>query len=102
MTHDEAIEIQRALFKRALEVVKRKRIDYSGPRDALGNFRWSEMLGVPAWKGAMVRMLDKVARLRWVTESGKAEVSDETLEDTVVDLINYAVLTYLLIRDGRP
>jgi hypothetical protein len=39
-----------------------------------------------------VRMTDKMSRLAQFTKNGELKVKDESLEDTLVDLINYAVL----------
>lgn len=39
-----------------------KRHDY-GNEDELANFKLSELAGIPAWKGCVVRMGDKFSRI---------------------------------------
>lgn len=49
----------------------------------------------------LTRILDKVNRLVSLTQPGKeAQVKDEAIEDTILDLANYAVL-YKMTRESR-
>lgn len=49
----------------------------------------------------LTRILDKVNRLVSLTQPGKeAQVKDEAIEDTILDLANYAVL-YKMTREAR-
>lgn len=75
--------------------------DYSDTDDRLANFRLSEMMGLPAWKGILIRMSDKMARLLQFSKKGLLEVKDESLEDTLLDLANYAVLCLAAYQDNR-
>lgn len=47
---------------------------------------------------AVVRLEDKMNRIASLVKSGKAEVKTETIEDTLVDLANYAVMTVIEMR----
>jgi len=76
-----------------------------GGTNPLGNFMESERFGVPAWKGCLVRITDKVSRIYNLT----AKIDDpnyadavkmETLEDTLIDLANYSLLCLILFK-GR-
>lgn len=50
--------------------------------------------------GLVVRMHDKIGRLRNLIESSKANnVKDETVYDTLVDLVGYCTVAYLWIND---
>lgn len=88
-------------FYELLEEVKRiyvaKNMDYS-PEEPLGNFRESaKWVGVEAWRGVLVRMADKWARLTNLCKrSGRHSVSDETVVDTALDLAVYAILFVIL------
>jgi len=75
----------------------RKDADYAGG-DSLGNFRLAERFGVPAWKGAAIRMSDKFSRFVSLVNKGKAQVSDESMEDTLKDLAIYAMIVIALRR----
>lgn len=84
-----------------LEIMKKKNHDYTqGSGDPFKNFRASEVLGVPDFLGILVRMQDKMQRIRTFGERGKLEVDGEGLLDAVVDIRNYAVLVYALMTEG--
>jgi len=77
-----------------------KNHDYAGDGDPLRNFRQCERWGLPAWKGALVRLQDKVSRLEAFARQGELAVADETVADTLVDLANYALLTRILFEEA--
>ena len=90
------------LFKMA-EIHEIKNKGY-GIGDPLGNFKLCEQIGIPAWKGCLVRMGDKWARLNnLVIKVDNPEFQDvvgmESLEDTLIDLANYALLCLILLRE---
>lgn len=78
--------------------------DYSNPDDILSNLRTCEQIGVPAWKGALVRLLDKVERIKNLARKEDASenpaVSDESFEDSLMDLGSYSLLVRIL-REQR-
>ena len=95
-TPDQALKIQEELFTKALEIVKKKRVDYSGTEDAFGNFRKSEFWGIEPWRGAAIRLMDKLSRFNQLASTGDQQVLDESIEDTIIDAINYCVIMYSL------
>ena len=61
--------------------------------DPFANFRRAEALGVCSTEQAfLVRMTDKMSRLASFSSRGELSVEDETVYDTLEDLINYSVL----------
>ena len=77
-----------------------KNLDY-GDGDPLGNFKFSEeVTGVPAWKGALVRLTDKWGRIKSLMKK-KAHVQDETFEDTLLDNAVYSLLVLALREEGK-
>lgn len=42
-----------------------------------------------------IRLEDKLNRLKALVKSGSAQVTDESLRDTLLDLANYAIMTVL-------
>ena len=46
----------------------------------------------------LVRLEDKLNRARTLNEKGSAKVTDEKLEDTLMDLANYAMLAVIELR----
>lgn len=103
MTAEEALRYQKELFDDCIEIVQRKRVDYSGGDDPFRNFRSSEVLtGVPTWQGVLVRLGDKFSRLRSILERGGAiMVKDETLRDTICDTVNYICILGCLIEEMK-
>jgi hypothetical protein len=79
---------------------KRKSRDYGCPTggDPLANIRnGAKFVGIAAWKGAMVRLSDKVTRLASYNATGRLE--NESLEDNLFDLASYSLLALLLHRE---
>jgi len=74
----------------AIELLIKKHNDY-GPKNI------SDAPGGPL-NGLAVRLHDKVARLNNLTSHNK-KPSNETLEDTFVDILNYAVIGLLVLKD---
>jgi len=86
-------KLHEAVTREAAKLMRAKRSDYAHEDDPLANFRGSRLVGVDPWRGALVRLLDKVGRAaRLVEKGGQGAVVDEGLADTVVDMVNYAVL----------
>lgn len=88
---EEIVESQ----KQGLEIIRAKNMDYSTNDDPFKNFRmWGKL-------GFAVRMSDKVSRIQQLITKGKAEVLDESLEDTLLDLSNYAHLMLAYLKDEK-
>jgi hypothetical protein len=84
------------------EMHRRKSYDYGCPSgtDPLANIRnGAKFVGIPSWKGAMVRLSDKVTRLASYNATGRLE--NESLEDNLFDLASYSLLALLLHREER-
>jgi hypothetical protein len=84
------------------EMHRRKSRDYGCPSgdDPLANIRnGAKFVGIPSWKGAMVRLSDKVTRLASYNATGRLE--NESLEDNLFDLASYSLLALLLHREER-
>lgn len=74
--------------------------DYGCPSgtDPLANIRnGAKFVGIPAFKAAMVRLSDKVTRLATYNATGRLEF--EGVEDTLMDLASYAMLSLVLLRE---
>lgn len=75
-----------------LKTVEKKNGDYAQGDDPFQNFRMVEDAGLTSVEqGIAVRMSDKLQRVfNLLPESASADVDDESLEDTLSDLRNYA------------
>ena len=93
------------LCDRLKEMHRLKSTDYGCPSgtDPLANIRnGAKFVGIPAWRAAMVRLSDKVTRLATFNATGS--LSFEGVEDNLIDLASYALLSLLLYREdiGKP
>jgi hypothetical protein len=103
MTRDDLFKIHEQMSKVSLEIMKKKNADYAGGgTDPFANFRRAEALGICSTEQAfLVRMTDKMSRLSTFANKGKLDVEDETVYDTLLDLINYSVLLAAYIKDKK-
>lgn len=86
-------------FIKCHEIARKKNSDYGGGSDPYNNFRNTKIVGVSVQDGIMVRLTDKFSRIATLLKK-KAEVSDESIEDTINDAINYfAILKSTLKRN---
>ncbi len=89
------------IVKEMVELHDRKNHDYAGS-EYLSNFLMCERhMGVPAWKGCVIRLTDKMSRLMNVARADEIAVSDETVTDTLTDLAVYAIITRILYEDFK-
>lgn len=87
------IKIHEGLCEHAQALMRKKQADYtSGDDQPFRNFQLGPLLGVGnVQQGIFIRFLDKVSRLSTYMTRGKFQVN-ESLQDTIVDAINYLVL----------
>lgn len=103
LTRQGLIDSMERTYQMGVEIVKRKNSDYATTSDALSNFKVIEHLGVVEYKRAMlVRMADKFARISNLMKDDKLpQVLDEKLEDTLLDLINYAAILKAALEEEQ-
>ncbi len=76
----------------------RKTLDYGVDEDALSNIRESaDVVNMPAWAGAILRISDKMHRLKAYFRRGKCEF--DGIEDTLKDIASYAAIALVLHRE---
>lgn len=89
------------LLDRMADIHSQKNYDYSDSTDPFHNFRAAEALGIPAWKGALVRLGDKFMRVTGFARRGELKVKDESVEDTLLDLAIYSLITLILYQESK-
>ena len=87
------------LLKEMADLHSRKNHDYAGS-DPLSNLRAPEDIGLPAWKGVLVRLMDKWSRLKTFARTGNFEVKDEGVTDTLMDNAVYSLLCIILLEEA--
>lgn len=101
ITKDQARKAHERLFEQALEIIRAKRVDYANSEDPFANFRMSSFWGIEPWRGAGIRLMDKLSRFKQLAQKGGVgAVKDESIIDTVVDSINYVVIMLLLLLEA--
>jgi len=71
-----------------------KQQDYGNPVDPFANLTASEEFGVPAWRTALIRLNEKVTRLKSFCRNGS--LANEGVEDSLKDIGVYAFITLVL------
>lgn len=82
-------EIFKSITERMLETYKKKNADYGSSFD-----KSMDEFGIMS---AVVRMSDKMERLKSLVKKD-AKVKDESIEDTLLDLANYCVMTVMHLK----
>lgn len=101
MNRDEFKAELRKTFDSCLTLVNAKNTDYAKEADPFHNFRSAERNGIATVETAMlVRMQDKWARtINLIGSNEPAKVQDETVEDTILDMINYLAILLAYRKD---
>jgi hypothetical protein len=93
-----------AAFVRLLAEMQRlhesKSADYGSEEDPLANVRsGADFVNIEPWRGCMVRIADKVQRLRTFCRTGR--LVHEGVRDTLLDLSAYSLLAIVLFDEGN-
>ena len=91
-------------FVALLDEMKRlhesKSADYGSEDDPLANVRsGADFVNIEPWRGCMVRIADKVQRLRTYCRTGR--LVHEGVRDTLLDLAAYSLLAIVLFDEGQ-
>ena len=89
MNKQEFLQSIKNFFEDAYSTIEKKNHDYGGDEDLYKNFNASSFVGVSPEKAIMVRMLDKISRVSTLLDK-EAKVKEESMDDTLMDLANYA------------
>lgn len=93
---ERAALMEEILNSELLPVQQAKGHDYAGEDDCMSNLKDF------GWQGVVVRMGDKYHRLKNFVLQEELKVSDETIEDTLKDLLNYTFFALILKRREIP
>jgi len=74
--------------------------DYGSESDPLANIRQgAEFVGIEPWRACLVRVADKVQRLKTYCKTGR--LVHEGVRDTLLDLSAYSLLAIVLFDEGK-
>lgn len=90
------------LLEKMRDIHDRKNADY-GDGNPLGNFLEAERFGVSPFIGVLIRLSDKYTRIKSLCKRKNMEgaAKEEAIEDTLLDLANYALLAIVILKEGR-
>lgn len=72
----------------------RKQKDYGAVGDPFANVRASKDFGIPGWVGCLTRANDKMKRLQAAARG--QNLVNESVRDSLLDLITYAAIALVL------
>lgn len=102
MTQEEFFKFIEDGYKKAHGIIVKKNSDYATGEDPFKNFKMSSLIEVAPERAILVRISDKLARISNLMKPGKkAQVSDEAIEDTILDMINYLAILRAFLRDEK-
>lgn len=102
MNREDYLKFHQDFTAKALALSKNKNADYAGADGSrpFANFERAEAMGICSTEqGFLVRMTDKLSRLATFSNTGKLQVTNESAEDTLLDVVNYAVLLAAYLKD---
>lgn len=82
------------------ETHSKKQHDYGQDNDPFANIRASRDFGVPPWVGAVIRLNDKVTRIKSFIKKG--ELKNEPIEDAFQDIAVYSLIAWILYEEEHP
>jgi len=84
-------------------ITEMKNSDYTGDVDQpFKNFTMVETMGgASTEQGFFTRMTDKLMRFAGFLKNGTLKVTDEKIEDTLLDLANYCLLCICYLRSKK-
>jgi len=95
------LDLHRDTTDKFLSITVAKNADYTaGSSDPYANFRIAESFGVHPAIGIVLRITDKLQRIRSFALSGEMAVKSESVDDACDDIVNYAILIKGLLREN--
>ena len=92
-TVSQLLELHRETCDGCRATMTAKNADYcGGSGDPYANFRITEVFGIHPVMGIMIRVTDKLQRLRAFITNGELAVKTESFTDACDDIVNYAIL----------
>lgn len=79
------------------EMHDRKSKDYGSPEDSWANVLASAEFGTPGWVGALIRMNDKLHRIKNHIRYG-TPMTNESVEDSLIDMPVYNIGAIICYR----
>lgn len=80
-------------------LIKAKNADYTNGAGPFANFEQAADFGVDPFKGLMLRVGDKMQRIKSYCSKGELQVANEGVEDALKDLIGYSLIGLAMLKE---
>ena len=104
MDTKELLQLHDDTCKACKAIMQQKNSDYTGGKgatDVFANFNASKILNIHPVQGLLLRVIDKIQRIRSFTNDKELSVPNETVEDACDDIVNYAILAKAMLMEER-
>jgi len=103
MTKKEFLELVDEEISIVRETLRKKNSDYtSDSDDPFANFKLAEHIGVgTAEQGLLIRVMDKIQRLKSFTSKGSLQVNTESYQDSLRDIMGYCLLLSGMLKEKQ-
>ena len=104
MNTEQLLNLHDETCSKCKEIMKKKNSDYTGGKnatDVFANFNSSVILDIHPVQGLLLRLIDKIQRIRSFTNDKQLQVSNESVEDACEDIVNYAILAKAMLIEER-
>ena len=102
MTREQLLQLHKDTCDMGRDIMAAKNADYTGgSEDIFANFTASEILDVPAEIGILMRVMDKLQRIKSFVHNGTLQVKSESVDDAILDVINYMILIKGVIKNKQ-
>lgn len=104
MTTEDLLKIHKDTCEKCKDIMKKKNSDYTGGKsstDPFANFNAASILDIHPVQGLLLRVIDKIQRIRSFTNDKELKVSNESVEDACDDIVNYAILAKAMLMEER-
>lgn len=99
---DNLLSLHAETSQQCLAIMRSKNADYTaGSADPYANFRMSEAFGIHPAIGILLRITDKLQRIRSFALAGEMAVKAESVDDACNDIVNYAILLKGIFREQQ-
>ena len=78
-----------------------KNHDYATEENPYKNLEGVERIGIEAWRGIVIRLMDKFERVEQYCTNGELAIKSEGMEDTFKDILVYSTLAMILFRKSK-
>ena len=78
-----------------------KNHDYATAENPYKNLEKCESLGIEAWRGIVIRLMDKFERVQQYCVNNELAIKGEGMEDTFKDIAVYSTLAMILFRKDQ-